>query len=202
MSVDPEATQSVYDGVAAQYDAERSRALFEARWLARFTAGMPEGGHLLDLGCGTGAPIAQWFRAEGFRVTGVDFSQAMLDIAASRWPDGDWRRMDMRALDLPERFDGLIAWNSFFHLTPDEQRDCLPVMSRHLKPGGSLMVTVGDAEGETSGTVADRKVYHASLSPAEYVAILQRNGLRLTGFLVEDPDCASHTVLMARKDMT
>jgi len=200
MSADPESTRAVYETEASQYDAGRSRKMFEARWLARFTACLPQAGHVLDLGCGAGEPIARWFLAEEFHVTGVDFADAMLDLARARWPNGDWRKADMRSLELPERFDGIIAWNSFFHLTRDEQRDCLPRMAAHLKPGGSLLVTVGPSDGETTGTVGPETVYHASLSPAEYVTILQDNGLRLTGFLAEDPECASQTVLMARKD--
>ncbi len=198
---DPETSQAVYEANAAAYDAQRSRALFEGRWLARFTACLPSAGHVLDLGCGAGEPIARWFLAEGFQVTGVDYAQAMLEIARSRWPDGDWRCADMRVLELPERFDGIVAWNSFFHLTPDEQRTCLPRMAAHLKPGGSLLLTVGPSLGEAIGTVAGQTVYHASLSPSEYVQILERAGLRLTGFLAEDPECASHTVLMARNDL-
>ena len=201
MNADPESTREIYDDVASQYDADRSRAMFEARWLARFTACLPEGGHVLDLGCGTGEPIARWFLAEGFKVTGVDFSDAMLAIARDRWPNGDWRVADMRNLDLGTEFDGLIAWNSFFHLTQDEQRACLPRLAAHVKPGGSLMVTVGWGAGETTGTVAGRTVFHASLSPSEYVALLENCGMRLPGFLAEDPECASHTVLMARKDL-
>lgn len=196
----PDTTRDIYDAAAAEYDAHRSRALFEARWLARFAACLPDGGRVLDLGCGTGEPIARWFMAEGFDVTGVDFSSAMLEIARTRWPKGDWREADMRELDLGERFDGIIAWNSFFHLTMDEQRPVLRRMARHLNHGGSLMFTTGPDQGETTGTVAGRTVYHASLAPAEYATILLEQGLRLTGFLAEDPECNSHTVVMARKD--
>lgn len=193
-------TRDVYQQNAAAYDAERSRALFEARWLARFTACLPAAGRVLDLGCGTGEPIARWFIAEGFRVTGVDFADAMLDIARTRWPDGDWRQGDMREFDLGETFDGIIAWNSFFHLTVEEQRQVIQRMARHLTVGGSLLFTVGPDQGERSGRVAGKAVYHASLSPAEYAVLLQERGLRLTGFLAEDPDCNSHSVMMARKD--
>ncbi len=73
-------------------------------------------------------------------------------------------------------------------------------MARHLEPGGSLLLTVGPKAGEASGTVGGEPVYHASLSPAEYVACLEQNGLRLTGFLAEDPETDKHSVLMARKD--
>lgn len=199
MTADPNDTHGVYERQAAAYDAQRSRALFEARWLARFTALLPAGGRVLDLGCGTGEPIARWFMAEGFAVTGVDFSDAMLGIARSRWPDGDWRQGDMRDFDLDETFEGIIAWNSFFHLTGDEQRHCIALMARHLGEGGTLMLTVGPDAGEVQGTVGDEAVYHASLSPADYATCLEANGLRLTGFLAEDPETNRHTVMMARK---
>ena len=196
----PEDLQGVYDRQAERFDAERSRSLFEARWLARFTAALMPGGHILDLGCGTGEPIARWFLAEGFRLTGVDFSHGMLEIARRRWPEGDWRQSDMRTLDLPERFDGIISWNAFFHLTQDEQRATIPRLARHLRPGGTLLLTVGDRAGEVGGHVGGEAVFHASLSPASYATCLEEAGLRLTGFLARDPDAAEHSVLMARKD--
>ncbi|WP_299146192.1 class I SAM-dependent methyltransferase [uncultured Tateyamaria sp.] len=196
----PDDTQQVYERQAEAFDAGRSRALFEARWLARFTACLPAGARVLDLGCGSGDPIARWFIAEGFRVTGVDFVQPMLDLARGRWPEGDWRMGDMRTLDLPDRFEGIVAWNSFFHLRPDEQRTCIAHMARHLVPGGSLLLTVGPKAGEVSGTVGGEPVYHASLSPAGYATCLEEHGLRLTGFLAEDPDTDKASVLMARKD--
>ncbi|MGK7662975.1 MULTISPECIES: class I SAM-dependent DNA methyltransferase [unclassified Marinovum] len=196
---DPDQTRAVYEAQAAAYDAQRSRSLFEARWLARFAACLPEGGRVLDLGCGAGEPIARWFMAEGFTLTGVDFAGAMLDIARQRWPEGDWRQADMRSLDLGERFDGIIAWDSFFHLTEAEQRETLRRMAAHLAPGGSLLFTAGPETGEASGTVGAATVYHASLSPAGYAVLLEELGLRLTGFLAEDPDCASHSVMMARR---
>ncbi|NNE89210.1 MAG: class I SAM-dependent methyltransferase [Silicimonas sp.] len=198
-SVNPDKIREVYDRQAEGYDKARSRTLFEARWLTRFGDALPKGGRVLDLGCGAGEPISAWLIAEGFHLTGVDFSQAMLAIARERWPEGDWRVADMRDLDLPERFDGIIAWNSFFHLTPDAQRSTMARMARLLVPGGLLLVTVGPRAGEVSGTVAGETVYHASLSPAEYATLLETHGLLLTTFVAEDPSCGDLTVMMAKK---
>ena len=200
VNASPDETRAIYARQAVAYDTKRSRALFEARWLARFSACLPACARVLDLGCGAGEPIARWFIAEGFRVTGIDFAEPMLDLARARWPDGDWRHVDMKQLELGETFDGIIAWNSFFHLRPDEQRMCIGRMAKHLEQGGSVLLTVGHKAGEVSGTVGGEPVYHASLSPAEYAICLEQNGLRLTGFLAEDPETNNHSVLMARKE--
>lgn len=199
MMADPATTRSVYERQAAAYDTQRARVMFEANWLARFSAQLPSAGRVLDLGCGAGEPIAHWFMEKGFAVTGVDFAEAMLAIARQRWPDGDWRNADMRDLALGETFDGIIAWDSFFHLTPAEQRVCIGRMAAHLNPGASLLLTVGPEAGETTGMVGGEPIYHASLSPADYARCLEDEGMRLTAFLAEDPSTDHHSVLMAHK---
>ncbi len=194
-----ETTREVYDRHAERYDAQRSKAWGEARWLARFADALPRGGSILDLGCGSGRPIAEWLIGEGFQLTGADFSEKMLELARTRWPDGDWRLCDMRNLDLGDTFDGLVCWDSFFHLTQDEQREAFPRLAAHLNPGGLLMVTVGAAAGEVTGTVEGDPVYHASLSPAEYAQALENCGMRMTAFIAEDPKCNGHSVLMGQR---
>ena len=194
--------QAVYERQASDYDAGRSRAFFEARWLTRFADSLPTGGRVLDVGCGAGEPIAGWLIREGYQVTGTDFSDAMLEIARSRFPQGDWRNEDMRTLDLDEQFHGIIGWDSFFHLTQDEQRETIPRLARHLLPDGVLMITVGPIAGEVTGTVGGETVYHASLSVEEYARVMDQAGLRLIAYMAEDPYCDFHTVAMARKQDT
>lgn len=189
--------RAVYDANAARWDGERSRTLFEKPWLDRLLAHLPAGGRVLDLGCGAGEPIARHLIERGFAVTGIDFSGAMLEIARSRFPEGRWIERDMRSLDLGERFDGMVAWDSFFHLTRDEQREIIPRLARHLLPGGAMLLTVGPNDSEALGRVGDGTVYHASLSPAEYADRLKAAGLMVESFTADDPACAGHSVLLA-----
>ena len=193
------ATREVYDAAAAAFDANRPRSLFERPWLDRFLALVPPGARVLDLGCGAGEPIAAHLASRGHPVTGIDLSPAMLDLARARRPDGDWREGDMRALDLPERFGGIVAWDSFFHLTAEEQRAALPRIAAHLAPGGALLLTVGPGGGVALGSVAGRPVHHASLWLSEYAAILERAGAPVRAFAAEDPDCDRHSLLLARR---
>jgi len=192
-------TQEVYERRAAQFDAERSKSLHERKWLDRFLDLMKPKGRVLDLGCGSGDPIAGYFMSRGFPVVGVDASQEMVTLATGRYPGGDWRVGDMRRLDLPEVFDGIVAWNSFFHLMPAEQRDVIERLGRHLRPGGTLMLTVGHEAGEVAGRVGGETVYHASLAPDEYEDLLARQGVEVIEFVREDPQCHGQTVILGRK---
>ncbi len=192
-------TQEIYERHAARFDAERAKGLHERVWLDRFLDLVRPGGRVLDLGCGAGEPIAAYMLERGFDVVGFDASRAMLEIAERRFPNTEWRHGDMRSLDLGEAFDGIIAWNSFFHLMPDEQRDVLGRMAGHLGRGAALMITVGDRPGTVVGRVGGDPVYHASLAPVEYESILDDAGVEVVDFVREDPDCYEQTVLLGRK---
>lgn len=191
-------THAVYMAGAAGYDHHRARVLFERPWLERFRALIPAGAPVLDLGCGGADPIARHLIDAGHPVTGVDFAEPMLAIAHARFPGEDWVNADMRGLDLGRRFAGLVAWDSFFHLTPAEQRAMFPVFARHLAPGGALLFTSGPDAGEATGTVEGRAVYHASLSPGEYAGLMEASGLVARAFVAEDPNCDRHSVWLAQ----
>lgn len=195
------ATREIYERNGARFDAERAKVLFERAWLDRFLGCLPAKRRILDVGCGSGDPIAKYLLAQGCVVTGVDFSKTLIAIARERFPGSRWLVADMRALELKETFDGIIGWHSFFHLTPEEQRSTLEILSAHLAPAGALMVTVGPEAGEVTGHVGGDEVYHASLSPEEYRSVLNRLGMKIVHFKADDPECGGATVLVAKKDI-
>jgi len=194
-------TQQVYQRQARRFDAERVKILIERKWLTRFEALLPKPANILDLGCGAGKPIAQHLIQNGHALTGIDYAASMIALVQSRFPDHHWQVMDMRNLDLPTQFDGIIGWHSFFHLTPDEQRSTLTLLADHLKPGGALLLTVGPKAGEVIGHVGGEEVYHSSLSSEEYRKILGELEMEVVDFIFEDPQCDLATVLLAQKGM-
>ncbi len=193
-------TQHVYERHALRFDSERVKTLFERKWLSRLEAALPNPATILDAGCGAGEPIAKYFIQNGHELVGIDYAAAMIALAKKRFPGGQWKVADMRTLDLPVFFDGIVGWHSFFHLTPGEQRSTLGRFARHLKPGGMLLLTVGPAAGEVTGYVGDEAVYHSSLSQPAYRQILQNLGLEIIDFAVEDPECDFATILLAQKE--
>lgn len=188
----------LYERHAADYDTDRGRALFERGWLDRFRAAMEPRGTVLDLGCGMGEPIGRYFIESGHPVTGVDSAPSLIRLCEARFPDQKWVVADMRRLDLGIEFGGILAWDSFFHLTAEDQREMFPAFRRHAAPGAALMFTSGPAHGEAIGSYHGEPLYHASLDADEYAALLSAQGFEILAHVAEDATCGGHTVWLAR----
>lgn len=189
----------LYERHAEAWDRNRIGALIQEReWMERFIALLPAGGAVLDMGCGSGQPIARHLIERGFAVVGVDSSPALISKCRSRLPTAEWIVADMRTLSLRRRFDGLIAWDSFFHLSYEDQRGMFAVFREHASPGAPLLFTTGTRHGEAIGSFQGESLYHASLSPEEYGSLLESHGFRVLNHVVEDPRCGRHTVWLAR----
>lgn len=189
----------LYSRRAADWDQDRRDLGQEVVWLERFSVGLAKGAAVLDLGCGSGRPIAETLVSRGFSLTGVDASPGLIDLCRARFPDHDWRTADMRGLDLGRTFDGLVAWHCLFHLTPGDQRAMFPVFNRHVAPGGVLMFTSGDTAGESVGEWRGEPLYHASLTPGDYRGALDEAGFDLVDSVLDDPDCGGASVWLARR---
>jgi len=193
----PEDILPTYNRVAHGFAASRNRSLFERRWLDRML-NYAHGRRVLDLGCGPGVPIAQYLQDRRCRITGVDGAGAMIDLFRRYLPDATAIHADMRRLDLGTTFDVILAWNSFFHLSPLDQRGMFPIFAAHAAPGTVLMFTSGHKAGEPIGRVEGEPVYHASLDPHEYRALLDDYRFDVIDFRPRDPDCKGHTVWLTR----
>jgi len=189
---------ALYERHAIAFDSDRGNRLVERAWFERFRQVMPQGAEVLDLGCGSGEPVARYLIEAGHRVTGVDSAPTLIDLCRSRFPDQTWIAGDMRKVSLARRFGGVVAWNSFFHLTPDDQRAMFTVFRDHAEPGAALMFTSGPAAGEAIGSYQGEALYHASLAAAEYEALLAAHGFSTVQHVVEDQECGGLTVWLAR----
>lgn len=188
----------LYERHAAAFDRLRGRALVERAWLDRFRALVAPGAPILDIGCGSGEPMAEYLIQCGHPVTGVDSSPSLVGLAEKRFPDHAWMVGDMRALDLGRRFAGLVAWDSFFHLSHADQRAMFPRFAAHALPGAALLFTSGTSHGEAMGTFEGEPLYHASLAPEDYRRLLADNGFHVVRHIAEDAACDWHTVWLAQ----
>jgi trans-aconitate methyltransferase len=190
---------ALYERNAVAFDGLRGRNLFEKPWLDRFTSLVPPRGDILDLGCGGAEPIAASLIRGGFRVTGVDASETLIGLCRQRFPDRSWFVADMREFSLPAKYNGILAWHSFFHLNQNDQRAMFPRFAALAAPGAALMFTSGHFDGVAMGEFAGEPLYHASLSAEEYTALLSENGFAVVAQVSQDPHCGGATVWLAKR---
>lgn len=191
---------ALYDRHAAAWIEKRGQHLIEKGWLDAFLDALPSAGRkIVDIGCGSGIPIADYLIQNGCTVTGVDGAATLIEHAKTKLPDHRWLVADMRALPVLGRFDGTIAWHSFFHLRHDDQRRMFRTFRCLATPGTALMFTSGTTHGEIIGDFEGKPLYHSSLNPAEYRELLRSNGFETIRHVEADASCGEATVWLARR---
>jgi SAM-dependent methyltransferase len=129
-----------FDLIAGFYDLDYEGLDHDVDLYARLAADAP--GPVVEMGCGTGRVLVP-LAARGHDVTGVDISQAMLDVAKGKLqPDfaGNCHfvQADMREFHRPLSFGlGFFAMDTFRHLVqPQDQTKALIALYESLLPGG------------------------------------------------------------------
>lgn len=202
MGSDADKIIDLYRRHAGRWAEMRGQRFLEKHWLDKFIGYLPAAPSILDLGCGSGAPIGQHLLESGCDVTGIDASPELIAIAQEHVSAGNWIVSDMRGLQLKTTFHGILAWYSLFHLTPDDQRQLFPVFTRHAKEGALLMFTSGPSAGVAIGEFEGEPLYHASLDADEYWSLLDQNGFQTIEHVIEGPDASPRSIWIARRKET
>ena len=139
-----------YDRIAERYAAWTGGAWAgnRARFGGLLCERLSPGAAVLDLGCGTGVPVAREL-ATRFAVTGVDLSPRSIALAKENVPGATFFRADMSALDFPAvHFDAVTAFYSIIHLPREEHPALLRAIAGWLRPGGLFVATMGAGESD------------------------------------------------------
>ena len=189
----------IYKKHARAWTELRGDFLYEKAWLDLFLTLIPAHPTLLDLGCGSGKPIADYLIQQGHTLIGVDSSDVMIAMAQKNFPKQTWVQADMRTVELDQKFNAILAWDSFFHLTPDDQRQMFAQFAQFSVANTALMFTSGPTAGEVMGDMFGDALYHASLSQDEYRVLLKQYGFNVVKMVANDVECTGHTVWLAQK---
>ena len=139
-----------YDPFARVYDqhwgffAKKAYPIIEHLVLENLPPGCP----VLDLCCGTGQLAAELSR-QGYRTTGLDGSQGMIEIAKKNAPDADFVVQDARNIALPGRFSAVFStFDSLNHvMSLDELEQVFQSVFAVLEGGGYFVFDLNMEEG-------------------------------------------------------
>jgi len=195
--------RSGYNALSHHYRGDDAAVHEYDRWLADLQDRLPGHGHVLDIGCGCGIPVARHLAAAGHQVTGVDISDVQIERARRLVPDATFIRADATELDFPAAsFDAVICLYALIHMPLDRQPRLLHNIARWLRPGGWLLATTGqDAWTGTQdnwlGGPATMWWSHADA--ATYRSWLRQTGLEITGQQFVPEGGSGHALFWARQ---
>jgi SAM-dependent methyltransferase len=138
-------TVAYYDAHAGEY-ARDTLGVDLASLYEPFLVLIPAGGHILDVGCGSGRDSLA-FLGRGFRVTAIDASREMARVAGERI-DQAVAVIRVQDLTYENQFDGIWACASLLHVRRREMDDVLFRLGRALRVGGVLYMSFKWGDGE------------------------------------------------------
>jgi SAM-dependent methyltransferase len=197
-----------YDHIAEQWHANFRGQDYVNRTLGyvdKVLEGLPPQAKVLDLGCGTGNPIAKHIIARGFRAVGVDQSSKLLEIARTVVPEAELIHGDMVEIQFAEKFAAAVAWDSIFHVKRKHHSAIYRKIAGSLEPGGRLMLSVGGSGAEDSGAegitseMFGQTFFYDAYAPRLARQLLEAEGFEIEVWEVDDPSSHGHIAVIAKK---
>lgn len=135
---------------------------------------------ILDIGCGSGYPIDKYLDDLNFAVCGIDISDKMiLKSKALNLKNANFLNIDIMEYNSNEVYDAIIAFDSLFHLSMNQQALVYDKISSLLKNDGYLLFTHGKNKSQIIGKMFNEEFYYSALDKDELINILNNNGFSI-----------------------
>ena len=190
-----------YDKIANHFECKRSLTT-GLDYIDRFfslLSSKSKNYTVLDIGCGTGIPLTKYLISNGAEVTGLDISIEMLKKAKKKMPNGNFIRADITKFEINTKYDGILAWDSLFHIPIKNQEKTIKKIIGLLKKKGIFIFTTGEEYGELVSEMFGQQFYYSSLSNSKYEDILLESNCQIIINELDDPSSKGHRVICCKK---
>jgi SAM-dependent methyltransferase len=184
MTDDPKSIVAIgYDLIAEGYLERYGRSQVRDQWLGKLISLLPTKSRILDLGCGSGVPVARELARCGHDVVGIDGSARQLSLARLNVSNAHFIHADMTRVEVaPLSFDAVAAFYSITHVPRDEHPELLRRIASWLKPGGMFLASFGANQcPEWRGTWLGVEMFFS-----HYGAEVNEQLVRQAGFNIEE----------------
>lgn len=190
-----------YNKIVLHWAKARNNAIVN-KPIIDFAAKIKPNGKILDIGCGTGKPIAKYLSDQHFIITGIDVSDKMIECAkANDIKNANFLQSHFFDFVSDEPFDGIIAWDSLFHFPKNRQIEIYSKIYKLLNADGFFLFTHGKQEDEHVDQMFGESFYYSCLSKDYVLDLLNDIGFKVifsTENFVEGNDRRDWVVLVQK----
>ena len=204
----PMSAAELFDAIGTGYEDAFGRPPVVDRAVRELLGRLPSGARVLDIGSGTGKPVAADLTAAGHAVTGLDVSSRMIEIAREQVPGATFVHVDVRRWTSPDAsWDAVCAFFPFLQMPRTDTETVLANVGRWLVPGGWLALVTVPMDGErVAFDFLGRTVEITSYSPVAVRERVEAAGLQVvdTHLEVFQPDkpgaqAEEHLLVLAQR---
>ena len=138
-------TIDYYNAHASEYFLKTVRADMHGLY-AKFLQFVPEGGRILDAGCGSGRDT-RYFLSLDYEVTAIDASEEMVKLS-TQFTGQETVLMNFYDLNFQNAFEGIWSMASLLHIPKNHIGDVFRGFTSALKPDGIWCMSFKEGEGE------------------------------------------------------
>lgn len=152
--------KSTYNKIAKDWMSNHNSDTWWKDGTAKYSSFLNPQSTILDVGSGAGQK-AKYFVEKGFEVTGIDFSEKMVELAKKQVPTAKFFTKDIKQpLEFETLFDGVFAQAVLLHIPKNEILDVLKNIITPLKDGGYLYIAVKELKpGSKEEVIVKENVY-------------------------------------------
>jgi 2-polyprenyl-3-methyl-5-hydroxy-6-metoxy-1,4-benzoquinol methylase len=176
---------SGYDSVADEFARLRRTSGIGLETILHWAKRLPVGATVLDIGCGSGDPVAKELSRLGYSLAGIDASQRLMEEFHRQIPQAPWACEAVEDSSFfGRKFDAILAIGLLFLLSEESQHIVIGKVGDALDVDGSFLFTAPRQACEWVDVLTGRR--SISLGSREYEAALMRAGLVVTENYVDE----------------
>jgi cyclopropane fatty-acyl-phospholipid synthase-like methyltransferase len=187
-----------YNQAAEKYSSVFRDQFKNEKHLEWLTTSLKPGAKVLDVGCGAGKPIDEYLVKQGIKVTGIDISEAQIELAKKNVPEAAYEVKDMSQLRANEfEVDAVVSFYALFHIPREEHGQIIKKFHSFLKKGGYLLITLGVNNWEGCEEFCGVTMYWSHYGKEQNLELVKESGFKILRAEVDTSGGEEHLVVFA-----
>ncbi|TVY67463.1 hypothetical protein LSUE1_G007395, partial [Lachnellula suecica] len=150
-------TTTFFDQIGIKYEQAFGHDPGLLNFITRALSLIPAHASVLDVGCGTGKPVAATVSRSGRKVHGIDVSSTMVALSRQQVPDGTFEEISMFEFSPPAQYDAVFTIFCLFNMGGDLVGPLMKKINSWVVPGGYLFIGTMVADDFAEGDMLDEE---------------------------------------------